>query len=63
MILIAAKANKKDLDEEKLKSLITPMVSEVQENEKPVTQKQISILDIFKYPNLRKKSLIIFFDW
>lgn len=62
-ILIAAKTNKKDLDEEKLKSLITPVETEVPENGKPTKQKQISILDVFKYPNLRKKSLIIFFDW
>lgn len=63
MILIAAKANKKDLDEEKLNCLITPSAPEVQENEKPMKQKQISVLDVFKYPNLRKKTLIIFFDW
>lgn len=63
MILIAAKANKKDITEEKLNSLITPTAPEVQENEKATKQKQISILDVFKYPNLRKKSLIIFFDW
>lgn len=64
LILIAAKTNKKEIDEEKLTKLITPEKSEVETNEgKSVKQKKVSILDIFKYPNLRKRSLIIFFDW
>lgn len=64
LILIAAKTNKKEIDEEKLTKLITPEKSEVEKNGgKAVKQKQVSILDVFKYPNLRKRSLIIFFDW
>lgn len=64
LILAAAKINKKEIDEQKLTQLITPEKTEVEKNGgEPLKQKQVSILDVFKYPNLRKKSLIIFFDW
>lgn len=64
LIQIAAKTNKKDISDEKLTRLLTPLTAETEENvQETVKQKKISVLDIFRYPNLRKKALIIFFDW
>lgn len=53
----AAKVNNVTISDEVLNTHLVP-------EEKPaVDLKQASVLDIFKYPNLRKRSLIIFFDW
>lgn len=53
----AAKENGVTVPQEVLDNLIEPAVEKRQNEEKP------SLMDLFRYPNLRKKSLIIFFDW
>ncbi|KAJ8962415.1 hypothetical protein NQ317_008749, partial [Molorchus minor] len=57
LIHIAAKANKVSLSDDTLNSLLASS-EENYPNEKTAT-----VLDIFKHPNLRKRALIIFFDW
>lgn len=54
----AAKENKVTLAEEHLDSLLQSDTKVADPNEKRAT-----VLDIFKHANLRKKALIIFFDW
>lgn len=53
----AAKENKAIIPQEILDNLIEPQEKVPEDAEKP------SLLDIFRYPNLRKKSLLIFFNW
>lgn len=60
LIQIAAKCNKASIADETLDKLLVP-AEEVLKKEPD--EKQASIFDIFLYPNLRKRSLIIFFDW
>ncbi|XP_060519312.1 organic cation transporter protein [Cylas formicarius] len=56
----AAKVNQVTIAEETLESLLVPECARAKENADP---KQTSVINIFRYPNLRKRSLIIFFDW
>ncbi|KAJ3662937.1 hypothetical protein Zmor_007251 [Zophobas morio] len=58
LIKIAAKANKKTITDDQLHNLL---ISDA----KPVNRldNQATVLDIFKHSNLRKRSLIILFDW
>lgn len=58
LIHTAAKENKVSIPDDHLDSLIRPEAKPADPNEKKAT-----ILDIFKHSNLRKRSLIIFFDW
>lgn len=53
----AAKENKVTVPQEVLDNLIEPA------QEKRQNEEKASLLDLFRYPNLRQKSLIIFFDW
>ncbi|XP_071455584.1 organic cation transporter protein-like [Hetaerina americana] len=53
----AAKENKVDLPDE----LIKKLTEEKEEKEKDAQNH--SLFDLFKYPNLRKKTLYIFFNW
>ncbi|XP_055716130.1 organic cation transporter protein-like [Phlebotomus papatasi] len=53
----AAAENKVTIPTEVLDNLIEPETKE--DIDKPAP----SLFDLFKYPNLRKKSLLIFFDW
>lgn len=55
----AAKENKVTIPQEVYDNLIDESATEVKKE--PVNQP--SVLDLFRYPNLRKKSLLIFFDW
>lgn len=54
----AAKVNKVNIPNEQLDSLLRTDSKSVDPNEKRAT-----VLDIFRHSNLRKKSLVIFFDW
>lgn len=57
----AAKVNKVTIPEEILFNLLD---SEGEKKETPAQPEQTaSVFDLFKYPNLRKKTLLIFFDW
>lgn len=58
LIQIAAKENKVKVTDEQLESLLLGDTKPKDANEKKAT-----ILDIFRHPNLRRRSLIIFFDW
>uniref|UniRef100_A0A6B2ELP9 Putative synaptic vesicle transporter svop n=1 Tax=Phlebotomus kandelakii TaxID=1109342 RepID=A0A6B2ELP9_9DIPT len=53
----AAAVNKITVPNEVLDNLIEPEKKEDMDKPTP------SVLDLFRYPNLRKKSLLIFFDW
>lgn len=59
LIQIAAKENKVTISDERLDELLMPKTEEkVDPNAKKAT-----VLDIFRYPNLRKRSFIVLFDW
>lgn len=58
IIQAAAKENKVTIPQELLDSL-----GEEKKVEQKVGERDPSILDLFRYPNLRKKTLLIFFDW
>ncbi|KAG4075747.1 hypothetical protein HA402_003573 [Bradysia odoriphaga] len=55
----AAKENGVTIPQEVYDNLIDESATEVKK--KPTNEP--SVLDLFRYPNLRKKSLLIFFDW
>ncbi|KAI4470609.1 solute carrier family 22 member [Holotrichia oblita] len=57
-IQIAAKENKVTISDEQLDILLMSDIKPINKEDKEAT-----ILDIFKHSNLRKRSLIIFFDW
>lgn len=58
LIQIAAKENKVKITDNQLESLLVGDIKPKDPNVKEAT-----ILDIFRHPNLRRRSLIIFFDW
>lgn len=58
LIQVAAKENKVTITDQHLDSLLQSDVKVADPNEKRAT-----ILDIFRHSNMRKRSLIIFFDW
>lgn len=53
----AAKENKVTVPQDVLDNLIEPQEKRPDDESKP------SLFDLFRYPNLRKKSLLIFFNW
>lgn len=55
----AAKENNVTIPEEVYDNLIDESSTEV----KKISTNEPSLFDLFRYPNLRKKSLLIFFDW
>lgn len=55
----AAKENKVTIPQEVYDNLIDESSTDV----KTKAVNEPSVLDLFRYPNLRKKSLLIFFDW
>lgn len=59
LIQHAAKKNKVFVADSLLDEMLT---SEVEKSDNP-DRKDATVLDIFKYPKLRKRALIIFFDW
>lgn len=60
LIQEAAKYNKVIIPDETLNELLESAKSSNCDNK---SAKGVSVIDVFKYPNMRKKSLIIFFDW
>lgn len=58
LIQKAAKENKVTIPDEELHELLA---SEIKP--KDTSEQTVTILEIFKHPNLRKRSLIVFFDW
>lgn len=60
LIHIAAKENKVTISDVQLDELLVPVVTD----QKPdINEKKANVLDIFRYPNLRKRTLIVLFDW
>lgn len=59
ILMKVAKENKTEIPYESLKALLETGESKTSDE----NCKQASVLDLFKYPNLRKKSLTIFFLW
>lgn len=57
LIRRAAKENKVTIPEDVLDRLVEPPSDKKDEDAKA------SLFDLFRYPNLRQKSLLIFFDW
>lgn len=55
----AAKENNVTIPQEVYDNLIEPSIEDV----KKKRANDPSLIDIFRYPNLRKKALLIFFDW
>ncbi|GAB0091498.1 Organic cation transporter protein [Sergentomyia squamirostris] len=53
----AAEGNKKTIPQDVLDNLLEP------ERKEDIDKPAPSLFDLFRYPNLRKKSLLIFFDW
>nr|XP_023017401.1 organic cation transporter protein-like [Leptinotarsa decemlineata] len=62
LIQIAAKSNKVTISDDTLDMLLVSVEEELGINTKK-SENTGTVLDLFRYPNLRKKSLIIFFDW
>lgn len=58
IIQAAAKENKVTIPQEILDNL-----SEEKKVEKKEGERDPSVIDLFRYPNLRRKTLLIFFDW
>ncbi|XP_068085491.1 organic cation transporter protein isoform X2 [Anabrus simplex] len=63
IILQAAKENRVSVPSDVLDDLITTSETEKTASQENVKESKPSILDLFRYPNLRKKSLNIFFNW
>lgn len=53
-----AKENKANIPQDVLDS-----INDEQKEVKNIDEKQPSLIDLFRYPNLRRKTLLIFFDW
>lgn len=58
--LDAAEINRLLSDEENVEKLKT---KETQEETATTTNRAVSVFDLLRYPNLRRKTLLIFFDW
>ncbi|XP_055382787.1 organic cation transporter protein-like [Condylostylus longicornis] len=58
LILKAAKENNVSLPDELLYDLLDDDI-----NNTEVKENKDSVFDLFRYPNLRRKTLLIFFDW
>ncbi|KAJ8922278.1 hypothetical protein NQ315_004217 [Exocentrus adspersus] len=61
LIQIAAKHNKVTISDDTLNSLLVS--AESQKKAEDPNTKSATVLDIFKHSSLRKRALIIFFDW
>ncbi|VEN60228.1 unnamed protein product, partial [Callosobruchus maculatus] len=59
LIHYAAKYNKVTISDETLDVLLKPTEEKVKKKD----EKSATVLDIFKHSNMRKKALIIFYDW
>lgn len=58
IIQAVAKENKAEIPQDVLDNL-----NDEKKNEKKEGERDPSMIDLFRYPNLRKKTLLIFFDW
>lgn len=59
----AARFNKVTISLDVLNQLLDDNVEEKKPETEETDVKQPSVLDLLRYPNLRKKTLLIFFDW
>ncbi|XP_018785575.1 PREDICTED: organic cation transporter-like protein isoform X2 [Bactrocera latifrons] len=66
----AARFNKVHLDEAEINRLLSDeenvenlKTKETQENTAATSNRAVSVFDLLRYPNLRRKTLLIFFDW
>ncbi|XP_060649032.1 organic cation transporter protein-like [Drosophila nasuta] len=59
----AAKANKVEIPSEIYAQLIEEAAEKKRKDELAAAEPSASVFDLLRYPNLRKKTLLIFFDW
>lgn len=59
----AARYNKIEISTELLNQLLDDNTDEKKVEAEDPTARQPSVLDLLRYPNLRRKTLLIFFDW
>lgn len=59
----AAKENKVTIPQEVYDNLLDETPEEEKKANEAAKKPEPSVLDLFRYPNLRRKSLLIFFDW
>lgn len=61
LIKVQAKENKVELSDELLDELLA--TGDKPKDEQIIQEKKATLFDLFRYPNLRKRALLIFFDW
>ncbi|KAH8417902.1 hypothetical protein KR222_007948, partial [Zaprionus bogoriensis] len=59
----AAKENKVEIPSEIYEQLIEEVAEKKKADELAASQPTASVFDLLRYPNLRRKTLLIFFDW
>ncbi|KAH8312750.1 hypothetical protein KR044_012635 [Drosophila immigrans] len=59
----AAKVNKVEIPSEIYAQLVEEAAEKKKKDELAASQPSASVLDLLRYPNLRRKTLLIFFDW
>lgn len=59
----AAKENKVEIPSEIFDQLIEEVAEKKKADELAASQPSASVFDLLRYPNLRRKTLLIFFDW
>ncbi|ALC47005.1 Orct [Drosophila busckii] len=63
IIAHAAKENKVQIPSELYDQLVVELEEKQRQDELAAKQPAPSVLDLLRYPNLRRKTLLIFFDW
>ncbi|EDW80822.1 uncharacterized protein Dwil_GK11735 [Drosophila willistoni] len=59
----AAKVNKVEIPSQIYDQLVEEVAEKKKQDELASSQPAASVLDLLRYPNLRRKTLLIFFDW
>nr|AFY98627.1 organic cation transporter [Drosophila melanogaster] len=59
----AAKENKVEVPNEIYEQLVDEVAEKKKQDEMAASQPAATVFDLLRYPNLRRKTLLIFFDW
>ncbi|XP_043653157.1 organic cation transporter protein [Drosophila teissieri] len=59
----AAKENKVEVPSEIYEQLVDEVAEKKKQDEMTASQPAATVFDLLRYPNLRRKTLLIFFDW
>ncbi|KAH8306182.1 hypothetical protein KR018_003604, partial [Drosophila ironensis] len=59
----AAKENRVEIPSEIYEQLVDEVAEKKKQDELTASQPAATVLDLLRYPNLRRKTLLIFFDW